>query len=410
MKKYICLSCQYRYFEEGKDSGGFVPALSTSQEDYEKNAKCNVCGQKIVQNGAKEDAELFLSAIRNPQIIVVAFTAPSIRTSLGEMFGMEPGSDVTGKMVSAIKALGVDYCFDMNFGADLTTLEESKEFFERIKTGENLPMLTSCCPAWVSFVEKAYPDFKKNLSTCKSPQQMFGAVLVNYFAKKLGVEPTRLFVTSIVPCLAKKLERVRPGENTSKVYDVDCTLTTVDLANILKLKKIDFCHLPDADFDNEFSLSSGAGTYFGNSGGVLQSILEENAEKQGKALTSGLSVGLANIKECKVNIDGKDVWVACASGLKNAKLLLENIKSGKNKYSLIEIMACEGGCVGGSGQPSSKGDSEIVGKRATALKKRADMQIYKTSDQNVAVSQLYETYFGGVGSKKAKALLHVKRQ
>lgn len=407
--QYICPSCEHQYLEENKTIGSFLSVEEISEGIAPKNAKCAVCKQKIGKICAKNEQDLFLSAINNPNLTVVVYTAPSIRTSLGEEFGLEAGTNVCGQMVKAIKTLGADYCFDMNFGADLTTIEETNELLLRIKTGKNLPMLSSCCPAWVNFVERAYPSIVKNLSTCKSPQQMMGAILTNYYAKKLGIEKTKLFVVSIVPCLAKKIEKIRDNQKTEHGFDVDCTLTTSELAQLIKNAKIDFNGLKNAEFDNDFKLSSGAGTIFGNSGGVLEAIMRSAKNNIKNEINYNLIRGKRGVREIKVNIDGKEVWFACVSGLSLAKPLLDEIKAGRSKYSFIEVMACDGGCVGGGGQPQPEDREEAVKARASGLYDAMLKNNFATSTDNTAIKELYKNYLGKIGGQKACALLHVKR-
>ena len=406
---YICPSCEHQLIEEHKSLDLFFSIKEISEEYAPKNAKCAVCKQKIGQISAKTEENLFLSAVKNPHLTVVVYTAPSIRTSLGEEFNYPAGANVCGKMVSAIKALGADYCFDMNFGADLTTIEESAELIKRINLGKNLPMLSSCCPAWVNFVERAYPTLVKNLSTCKSPQQMMGAVLSNYYAQKLNIEPTKLFITSIVPCLAKKLERQREDQRTENGFDVDCTLTTSELAELIKNAKIDFNSLKDAKFDDDFSLSSGAGTIFGNSGGVLEAIMRSAKNSIKTDINYNLIRGKRGVREVKVLIDGKEIWFACVSGLSCAKQILDEIINGKSKYSFIEVMACDGGCVGGGGQPKSNNRTSTVAARADGLYNAMLKTNCASSDQNIAIKKLYKNYLGKIGGVRAYKLLHVKR-
>ncbi|MBQ7579109.1 MAG: iron hydrogenase small subunit [Clostridia bacterium] len=408
-KQYICPSCEHQFLEENKQLDDYLSAKEISEENAEKNAKCAVCKQKIEQICDKADVNLFLSAVKNKNLTVVVYTAPSIRTSLGEEFGLKEGENVCGKMVTAIKMLGASYCFDMNFGADLTTVEESAELLKRIKGNKNLPMLSSCCPAWVNFVERAYPMLKNNLSTCKSPQQMMGSVLTNIYAKKLNKEKTKLFVVSIVPCLAKKLEKRREDQKTEHGFDVDATITTSELAELIKNAKIDFCNLKNSEFDDDFSLSSGAGTIFGNSGGVLEAIMRSAKNSIKNEINYDLIRGKRGVREIKARIDNKDVYFACVSGLALAKPLLDDVVLGKSKYSFIEVMACDGGCVGGGGQPKSENRESAVRKRAEGLYKASLKQNFASSNENEAIINLYKKHIGKVGGKNAYKLLHVER-
>lgn len=411
--KYLCPSCEHIMSELKQDFSDFLCMSSLGQEFIEKSLKCAKCGQKLQILDQKSEINLFLSAIINPKIKVVAYTAPSIRTSLGEAFNMPLGTDVTGKMVNALKMIGVDYVFDMNFAADLTTVEEACEFKARLESGKNLPMLTSCCPAWVAYVERAYPSLISKLSTCKSPQQMFGAILNSYFAKKLNIINSNLFVVSIVPCVAKKLERLKVG-HTKQGYDVDCTLTTIDLADIIKLKGIDLNSLEDAEFDNEFGLSSGAGVIFGNSGGVMEAVMESSSAKHKefeiKKATFNLVRGRKGIREATIFANGKEIKIACVSGLANAKPLLDECVKNNSPYSFIEVMACDGGCVGGGGQPLSNNREQAVKMRAQGLYNRALKCNYKNSFENPAIISLYENFLGEFGGSLAYDILHVKRK
>ena len=410
----LCPSCEHVATENKQDLSGFLCVSSIGQEAATRDAICAMCGQKIEVFDSTKEINLFLSAINNPNIKVVAFTAPSIRTSIGEIFGAPTGTDLTNRMVGALKQVGVDFVFDMNFAADLTTVEEAAEFTARLKSGKNLPLLTSCCPAWVNFVTRAYPDLSGNLSTCKSPQQMFGALLNTYFANKLGVNNTSLFIVSIVPCLAKKLERLRPAINSNKGFDVDCTLTTVDLGEILKMQKIDLLAVNEMAYDSEFGLSSGAGVIFGNSGGVMEAVLS-NAQKgsrdfSSKNLAFDLVRGKSGLRECVVSAFGKTFKIACVSGLSNAKPLLDDVRAGKSPYAFIEVMACEGGCVGGGGQPSidSNERSQTIAKRAEGLYARALKTNHKHASSNPAIKKLYKNFLGTPLSPTAEKILHTK--
>ena len=411
--KFFCACCEHSFIENHKQIDDVVCVSSMSQEYLSEKIFCRECGQEIKVFDGSEEINLFLSAVGNKNLKVVAYTAPSIRTSLAEAFGLKAGSDQTARMVEALKLLGADFVFDMNFAADLTTVEEATEFILRLKEGKNLPMFTSCCPAWVSFVERAYPSLKGNLSSCKSPQQMFGAILNNYFAKKLGIDNTELFVVSVVPCVAKKLERKKQSLNTTKGFDVDCTLTTLDLINLIKMKNIDFAGLAGCEYDNEFNLSSGAGIIFGNSGGVMEAIISSASKKdkefETKSAVFDLIRGKSGVRECEFQAFGKMVKIACVSGLKKKKKLLEDVKNGTSPYSFIEVMACDGGCVGGGGQPLAQNRAKQVNLRAKGLYNRAKHSLYKSSFENPAIIKLYENFLGEYGGPLAQKLLHVKR-
>lgn len=412
--KLLCPSCEHLFLENKKSMEDFICVSSMGQEKLEECAKCANCNQNIDIFDEKAEINLFMSALSNPNVKVVAYTAPSIRTSLGEPFGIPFGTDVTGKMVSALKKLGVDYVFDMNFAADLTTVEEATEFISRLKSGKNLPMLTSCCPAWVSFVERVYPTLTPFLSSCKSPQQMFGSILNTYYSQKLGIPNTQLFIVSIVPCVAKKLERLKPNINSNKGYDVDCTLTTLDLAKIIELQGINFKNLHNQEFDNEFGLSSGAGVIFGNSGGVMEAVMTSYGEKDKEfckdKINFNLVRGQKGLRETTFNAFGKTIKIACVSGLANAKPLLDDVLAGTSPYSFIEVMACDGGCVGGGGQPMPENRNEAVALRAKGLYNRALACNHKSSFANPAIKRLYKNFLGDFGSPLAHELLHIKRK
>ena len=359
--------------------------------------------------------EIIENAINNPKLRVVSACAPSTRVAIGEMFGMEVGLNLKGKLVSALKKLGFDDVFDLDFAADLTVVEEANELASRIISGKNLPHLTSCCPAWVKYVEKFYPDFRKNLSSTKSPQQIFGAIAKTYYAEKLGVKPESLFVVTIMPCLAKRLERLKQNINVSNGLDVDAVLTVRELGEFLKQKNIDFASLDDMPFDKTFGMASGAGVIFGTSGGVLEAALRTVSDKLEKKPISKLDYllvrGSEGIRETQIKIADKNIKVAVASGLNNAKILLERIKSGE-KFDFVEIMACPGGCVNGTGMPFYPREfdkSPIIKKRASGLYKSDLKNSVRKSHNNEVVQNLYRTYLGEVGGEKAKKLLHIKK-
>ena len=303
----------------------------------------------------------------------------------------------------------------MNVAADFTTVEEAHEFKKRLDENKDLPMLTSCCPGWVSFVEKMYPEFKKHLSSSKSPQQMFGALINNIYTKSENKKSTDLFVVSIVPCMLKKLERMQEGINTAKGYDVDACLTTKELAGLIKENKINFAKLKDSEFDEFFGEATGAGVIFGNTGGVMNAVLGsidcENQNMQIQKLNTDLSSGVAGLRSGEIIIGNRPVKIAIISGLNNAKTVLEELKTDLNKYDFVEVMSCVGGCVGGPGQidiPAGTDRIMAVSKRANVLLNAAKHKKIKRSIDNPALQHIYDQYLGGIGGKEAKRLLHRK--
>ncbi len=388
-------------------------------------APCVGCGQCLVACpvGAlriKSSTEVVWDAISNPDKKVLVFTAPSIRATLGECFDMPIGTNVEGKMVSAIRKLGVDEVFNMDVTADLTIMEEATELIERINGNEVLPMFTSCCPGWVKFVEHYYPEFIPNLSTCKSPQQMFGAVLKTYYAKKNGIKPEDLFVISVIPCTAKKFECTRSEENAYDFSDVDVSLTTRELGEMIKRAGIRFTDLEDERFDDPFEIATGAGAIFGATGGVMEAALRTAADvlEGGSDKIEFTEVrGTQGIKEATYTLAGKTLNIAVASGLANARALLDSIKSGEKNYQFVEIMACPGGCINGGGQPvqsdSVRNSVDLKAVRAKALYDADEKLEYRKSHLSPVVKMLYDEYFEAPGKEKAHKLLHttyVKRE
>ena len=382
---------------------------------YLADVACVACGQcsvvcPVAAITEKEDIEKVWEAINNPSKTVVVQTAPAVRVSLGEEFGMDPGEIVTGKLVAALRTLGFDKVFDTDFTADLTIIEEGNELLQRIKEGGTLPMLTSCSPGWINFIEQYYPELLPHLSTCKSPQQMFGALAKGYYAEKIGRSPEDIFSVSIMPCTAKKFEADRDemsldGENP----DVDVVLTTRELAKMLRQAGVDFNQLEEEEYDAPFGLSTGAAVIFGATGGVMEAALRTVYEVvTGKTLESldfKAVRGLEGIKEAEVDLDGTKVKVAVAHSLSNARKVMELIKSGKAEYAFIEIMCCPGGCIGGGGQPFG-GTDELRLKRIEAIYKAdGDLPIRK-SHENPAVKQLYEEFLGEPLGEISHHLLH----
>ena len=383
---------------------------------------CIGCGQCIVSCpvGAiyeRSSIDEVWDAISNPDKKVVFFTAPSIAATLGECFGMPVGTNVEGKMVTAMKMLGDVEVFNMNLTADLTIMEEANELIERVKSNKPLPMFTSCCPGWVKFAEHNYPELLPNISTCKSPQQMFGAVLKSYYCQKNNIDPKDLYVVSVIPCTAKKFETAREEMQNGGIPDVDVAITTRELSRMIKGAGITFPSLPDTEFDNPFALASGAAAIFGATGGVMEAALRTAAN-----LLDGTNEkvefmdvrGAAGIKEATYRIGGMDVDVCVASGIGNARKVIDMIKKGEKKYLFVEIMACPGGCVNGGGQPvqsdSVRNYTELKTKRANVLY-TADIEgELRKSHENPVIKMLYDEYFENPGKAKAHSLLHTTYQ
>jgi len=375
---------------------------------------CVNCGQCILScpTGALSEVshiEMVWDAIEDPDKFVILQTAPAIRVSIGEPFGLPPGTVSTGKMVAAFRRLGFDKVFDTNFAADLTIIEEGTEFINRFKKGGKLPLITSCSPGWIKFMEHFYPDLMENVSTCKSPQQMFGAVAKTYYAQKLGIDPNNMVVVSIMPCTAKKFECQRDEMKSSGCQDVDYSLTTREAARMLKEKGIDLKEMPEEDFDDPLGISTGAAAVFGATGGVMEAALRSVYEiLTGKTLgkIDFYDVrGIEGVKEATVNIDGTAVNVAVAHGLGNARKLLDRVRSGEANYHFIEIMACPGGCIGGGGQPIPT-NLEIRMRRIEAIYEVDRKLPLRKSHENPAVKKLYEEFLGEPNGEKAHHLLH----
>lgn len=381
---------------------------------------CIYCGQCIVAcpTGAlreRDDTAKVWDAIADPDMHVVFQTAPAVRAAIGEEFGLPAGVARTGKMVSAIRLLGADKVFDTDTGADLTIMEEGTEFIHRLTSGENLPLITSCSPGWVKYCETYYPEFIGNLSSAKSPMEMFGAVLKTYYAEKCKIDPDKIFVVAVMPCTSKKFEVSRPEMNSSgHGKDVDVSITTRELARMIRSAGIDFTNLPEEHFDRPFGDASGAGVIFGATGGVMEAALRTVSDiLEGKSLDNidfEAVRGTEGIKTAKLTIAGKEVSVAVCHGTKNAKALLEDIKAGKAKYDFIEMMACPGGCVCGGGQPIRNAeylmDHDMKELRAKALYDEDKNAPIRKSHENPAIKLIYSEYLGEPCSERAHELLH----
>jgi NADH-quinone oxidoreductase subunit G len=342
---------------------------------------------------------------------VVVQVAPAVRVAIGEEFGLPPGQPVTGKLVAGLRRLGFNAVFDTTFGADLTVMEEAHEIIERVTKNENLPILTSCCPGWINFLKHHFPNLTYMPSSCKSPQQMTGAVSKSYYAAKMGIKPENMVMVSVMPCLAKKYEAALPEHQVNGLPDVDYVITTRELAKMLKESGIDLRYMPDEGFDDPLGESTGAGVIFGASGGVLEAALRTVYESvTGKELADVNFTavrGMAGVREASIQVNGHTIRVAAASGLGNARKILENIEKGTAKYDVIEIMACPGGCVNGGGQPYSQERVEVIEQRIKGLYMIDGWQSVRKSHQNPSVQRLYQEFFGEPGSEKAHELLHV---
>ena len=403
----------------GANDRGFDTHIASAFETKLGDNACINCGQCIVACpvGAlyeKDDTSKILDAIADPNKKVYICTAPSVRAQIGECFGYEPGTDVEGKMVAAIKRLGFDGVFDMNLTADLTIMEEAYEFLGRLKNGGVLPMITSCSPGWIKFCEHYYPEMTENLSTCKSPQQMFGALVKTYFAEKEGIDPKDIFFVSAIPCTAKKFEVGRDGQSAAGVPDVDVAVTTRELGRMIEKAGIKFRELDDEKFDDPFSIGSSAGAIFGATGGVMEAALRTAAEVvEGKPLEKlefNEVRGTDGIKLASYKIGDVNLNVAVVSGTGNARKLLDDVKAGKVDVQFIEVMACPGGCVNGGGQPhqpaSVRETVDLRAVRAAVLYRDDAAADLRKSHENSAVKKLYDEYFGEPNSHKAHEILH----
>ncbi|HBA05245.1 NADH:ubiquinone oxidoreductase [Clostridium sulfidigenes] len=399
----------------GPINRGFNTTISTAFFEELNNSACTLCGQciNVCPTGAlmeKDNTIDVLNAIGNKDKFVVVQTAPAVRAALGEEFGIKEGA-VTGKMVEALRELGFDKVYDTDFAADLTIMEEATEFLGRYKSGENLPMITSCCPGWINFIEKHYGNLLNLPSTCKSPQQMWGAIAKTYLAEKLGIPSEKLYVVSVMPCVAKKSEANREEfVNENNNPDIDVVITTRELAKMIKRSGLEFASLPSSDFDTIMGESTGAGVIFGTSGGVMEAALRTAYEWITNSTLEELDFksvrGLEGIKEASLVIDGNKINIAIVNGLANAKNLLDNIEDTSKKYHFIEVMACPGGCINGGGQPYSNEQYSLIEKRMNALYSEDANKVIRKSHENPEIIKLYDEFLGKPNGEKSHHLLH----
>lgn len=413
-------ACQAQHISViGANARGFDTHIGSAFEKPLDSVACVSCGQCIVNcpTGAiyeKDDTAKVLEAINDPEKFVVVHTAPSIRVTLGECFGMHIGTNVQGKMVAALRRLGFDKVFDTDFGADLTIVEEANEFLGRVQNGGVLPMITSCSPGWIKYCEHYYPDMLDHLSSCKSPQQMSGAVIKTWYAEKMGIDPKDIVVVGIMPCTAKKFETKRENQSASGYPDVDYSLTTRELGRMIESAGIFFKHLPDEEFDNPLGDSTGAAVIFGATGGVMEAALRTAVEKLSgeelKSLDFTEVRGTEGIKEASYTVNGMEIKVCVVSGLANANTIIEKVKNGTADYHFIEIMGCPGGCVNGGGQPIQhavvRNFVDLRARRAAALYEADKDMPLRKSHESEAVKRLYAEFLGEPGSHKAHEVLH----
>ena len=380
---------------------------------------CVNCGQcvTVCPTGAlreKDETEKVWSALSRPDLYVVVQTAPAVRVAIGEEFGLPLGSRVTGKMVASLKAMGFAKVFDTDTTADLTIIEEGTELVNRIKNGGKLPMITSCSPGWIKFCEHNYPEYLENLSTCKSPQNMFGALLKSYYAKKEGIDPKKVFVVSVMPCTAKKFEAQRPELSVDGLADIDVVITTRELADMIREAGLDFVNLENAEFDNPMGTGTGAGVIFGATGGVMEAALRSTAYlltgQDDDSMEFSVVRGVDDIKEAEVVVAGVTLKAAIVHGLGNARIVMDKIKAGEADYHFVEIMACPGGCVNGGGQPiqsaSVRNLIDIRAERAKAIYQEDEALHIRKAHRNPLIKTLYDEFFETPGSHQSHKYLH----
>ena len=402
---------------------GFHSVVAPAFEMDLDHSNCTYCGQcvAVCPTGAlteQDNTWKVMDALVDPDKIVIVQTAPAVRAALGEEFGLPAGTLVTGKMVAALRQLGFNYVFDTDFAADLTIMEEGTELLERLKRhfeGDvtvQLPILTSCCPGWVNFFEHHFPELKEIPSTAKSPQQMFGAIAKSYFANQLGIERKKLVVVSVMPCLAKKYECSRPEFSSDGDPDVNISVSTRELAQLIRNANIDFISLTDDAFDHPLGESSGAGVIFGTTGGVIEAAVRTAYEIYTKQTLPKIDFeelrGMDGLRKATIDFNGTPINIGIAHGLGNARKLLEDIQAGNSEFHAIEIMSCPGGCIGGGGQPYHHGDAEILKKRQRAIYSEDRNKTLRKSHENPYITKLYEEFLGAPMSEKAHHLLHTQ--
>ena len=398
---------------------GFNSCISTTFNCSLNDVNCTFCGQCIEScpTGALKEKEYIdevWEKIKDENVYTVVQTAPAVRVALGEEFGIPIGTNVKGKMVTALRSMGFDKVFDTNTAADLTIMEEAIEFLERLQNGGTLPMITSCSPGWVRFAEKNYPDLLGHLSTCKSPHQMFGAIIKSYFAKKYKIPADKICVVSVMPCIAKKYEASREEMEVDGLRDVDYVITTRELSRMIRQANIDFVNLEDSNFDDPMGEASGAGAIFGTTGGVMEAALRTATDTLDGNDLQHLKYeqvrGEKGIKEACLNIAGNELKVVVASGLANARKIMNEIKEGKADYHFVEIMACPGGCVMGGGQPiknsKTRASVDVRKLRAEALYSIDEASMIRKSHENPAIKSMYQEFLGRPGGEKAHKYLH----
>jgi NADP-reducing hydrogenase subunit HndD len=401
---------------------GFKTTVSSAFNKSLNEVPCTMCGQciNVCPVGAlreKDDTDKVWAALANKDLHVVVQTAPAVRVALGEEFGMPIGSRVTSNMIASLRRLGFKKVFDTDTTADLTIMEEGTELIDRINNGGKLPLITSCSPGWIKFCEHNYPEFLDNLSSCKSPHEMFGALLKSYYAEKMGIDPSKVFVVSIMPCTAKKFEAQRPELSSTGYADVDVVLTTRELARMIREAAIDFTELPERHFDDPMGEATGAGVIFGATGGVMEAALRTVAEvlsgKPAEEIEYHQVRGLEGVKEATIDIAGLKIKAAVAHGLSNARKLMEKVKAGE-EYHFIEVMGCPGGCVNGGGQPIQPSEVrswiDLRAERAKAIYDEDKETPIRKSHENPRIKMLYDEYFENPGSHKAHELLHTHYQ
>ena len=395
---------------------GSKTVISTAFDENLNVSSCINCGQCILvcPTGALREKSYIKevrAALADPEKHVVIQHAPAISVTIAEEFGAPGGTDADGMLVTALKRMGFDSVFDTSFSADLTIMEEAAELVQRITTGGKLPMMTSCSPGWIKYVEQFYPEMRDHLSTCKSPQQMLGAVIKSYYAEKQGIKPENIFSVSVMPCTAKKFEIQRPGMGRNNIFDVDAVISTRELARMIRMYGIDFNELPASYADNPFGERTTAGKLFGASGGVMEAALRTAhfliTGKEMDELKVEAVRGLEGIKEAKINIGGKEVGIAVVNGIGNAAKLLEQIKEGRDDLVFIEVMTCPGGCVAGGGQPLNTDKSKIHARLSAIYKIDSGGKV-RVSHENSEIKKLYDEYLGEPLGEKSHHLLHTE--